>query len=132
MSATALTSCPFCSKSFKNVRLHIAKAHEMIKIEQDFSEEDMHVKVFYNNIHLEQQDVYEGEDDYTILFCYPDSLKLMMSDDGLYVDFDKDDKVKEVNYFRFNPDSRCEKDGAFRTTGKVADHRITTHALMKA
>jgi hypothetical protein len=121
----ATKACPFCSKTFKNLRLHIAKAHEKVHIvvrSAVVADDSPDITVSYNGIPLDYCADYGSDNGYMLTFSFPESLKDLMTYEGITVDFSEDDKFVSADYFRW---SRDHDDGECKSAGKIADHRLT-------
>ncbi len=123
---TKMPECPFCSEEFKNVRLHIVKKHEAIRIVCG-SEDDDIPKVFYGGhiIELEFQADYDAPTTYLYTYMFPDFMTSALRYDGIVVTQSKtDNSILGCQYYVWCPDN--DENGQWKSKGQIANHRITS------
>lgn len=125
---TATQICPDCNKSFKNLRLHIVKAHEKIVVEiPDFSwcaaedcDDWIIPRVKYNGVLCEATDSWGGESFTTQIYEFPKALSAQNKDTyfGIQITFSPAGRVLHGEY--------CKQTAGTIATEPISFARITT------
>jgi hypothetical protein len=121
---TKMPSCPFCSNEFKNVRLHIVKKHEAIRVKMS-NTEDGSPDLYYCGIELVYNSYYDAVAEVIYLYEFPDTIASVQKYDGVALTIsDNDNSIVGCHYYKWLPDDH--KDGMMKFVGSIAKHRITS------
>lgn len=116
MSKMTEKSCPICNKSFKNLRLHIVKVHEDVKVIMRPIEDEN--EVFYCGTKLSYASDYSDDEMWYLLYQFPKSMTEATGYDGITLVVEiKTNKYVNCEYYKWVRETATCK-------GKISEHRI--------